>query len=186
MTWAVLYRDAYALNLTDGYLIETAERASRPEAAVADHLRGLARTVERRPTHRGPGPTARHAPVHAWVVGDGRWARTLPKAVRGIADGDRDPSYRLVILGLGVQPYGRQYLELLDRRVFGSGLFLEKLHTAPQQFTGACWPLLAAMQECYHRTGRAPTRVLTLLDLPVTFRGDDPPGRPAPGRTRDQ
>lgn len=170
MGWATYETGSHLLSLTDGYIDPTKAVASTSrtinlpyEDRMADYLHRLAwRAV------RSDSPLVED-PIHISIVGTDGWvAKPMPDLIDAICDGEKEPSYRMVIFGLDHAAVRTPYLGDWKNWLRGSGMVRVKRHRDKHAFQTAGAALLRRMSDHHMETGEPLTRMLEDLGVPVT------------------
>ena len=186
MAWVNLRREDYVLGLTDGYVTERRERLAVPmrgtesqERIIAKRLYGLGKRLDAQDTLAGEGQYEQVQrlqipdPLHVWVIGDQGWlARPLAEPIHSICESETDPSYRMVIVGVGLGRIRQPYLANWGAWVYAAGMRRKRRHVSLAGFRSAGTTLLKKMHDYYGWRGEPPSAVLHALELPVECYSD--------------
>ena len=170
-------RPDYGLTLTDGF-VQDGEQAMTLEGGLerrmAEHLYRLIRGLHYSQATQAAMPK-RPDPVHIWIVGGNDWTARVPPILEPILEGEKDPQYRILIIGLGLEqvkmPYGTNYQTWLRR----TGMKYKKKHENHGKFKTASQSLLRRMHEHYHQTFNPPSRILEDMGVPHVFYNGETP-----------
>lgn len=166
----------YDLILTEGYVPSSRRRVRDDPSHSIEAL--LAESLYR--VLKDPAIPARDSGsdgagidlVHAWVVGQPGWIEHAPDPFASMAPGEKDPSYRVFILGFSPIPEELIFLGNVVRCLESAGV-RKKADTLDPSLTGpAVTSLLQIMKSAYTKTGQAPSIILEAIGVPYAFRGD--------------
>ncbi|MCH8851742.1 MAG: hypothetical protein IID41_03720 [Planctomycetes bacterium] len=161
---------SYLLSLTDGYIGRSKAVASTPgtinpscEDRMADHLHRLASRAV-----RSDSPLMED-PLHIWIVGTNGWvSKPTLGLIDAICDGEKEPSYRIVIASLNHAAVRKPFLSDWNSWLRCAGMPRIKRHRDKNAFQTAGAALLRKMSDHYMKTGEPPTRVLEDLGVSVS------------------
>lgn len=195
MTWIHLITNGYFLALTDGFLHPTPRARGPPyrgpptpspeqQLATEFHYWGTSSFLEQSQRldliRRNPA----RAMYDAWVIGRPGWMDAAPDVIQAIAERERDPCYRMVIIGYDADAVHDGSPSYCDEATWlrDEGMVRRRLHADGKSVRRAAKSLLEQMHDHVRETGESPTPILLRLNVPVSYAGGYSGGMP--GLTR--